>query len=108
VAGTTPIHELRPRQRARVSGRIRAVRVQAGAGVPSVECTMADDTGQLMLVFQGRRRVPGIEPGARLVVEGMVGERGRRVAMVNPLFTILRPSDSHDEQPAHPRVPPRR
>jgi amino acid transporter len=107
VPGTTPISELHTRQRARVSGRVRAVRVQAGAGVPSVECTIADSTGQLMLVFQGRRRVPGIEPGARLIVEGMVGERGRRVVMVNPLFTILRTSEAADEAPAPPRIPPR-
>jgi hypothetical protein len=60
-----------------------------------------------MLVFQGRRRVPGIEPGARLVVEGMVGERGRRVVMVNPLFTILRTSEGADEAPVPPRIPPR-
>jgi hypothetical protein len=82
--------------------------VQAGAGVPSVECTIADTTGQLMLVFQGRRRVPGVEPGARLVVEGMVGERGRRVAMINPLFTILRTSEAPDEPPTPPRMQPRR
>jgi hypothetical protein len=69
------------------------VRVQAGAGVPSIECTIADSTGQLMLIFQGRRRVPGIEPGARITVEGMVGERGRRVAMINPLLTILRTAE---------------
>jgi amino acid transporter len=107
VPGTTPIHELRPRQRARVSGRVRSVRVQAGAGVPSVECTIADPTGQLMLVFQGRRRVPGIEPGSKLVVEGMVGERGRRIVMVNPLFTILRTSEAREQPPAQPHVPPR-
>ncbi len=94
VPGTTPICDLRPRQRARVFGRVKAVRVQAGAGVPSVECTISDASGQLMLVFQGRRRVPGIEPGARLVVEGMAGERGRRIVMVNPLFTIMRTSEA--------------
>ena len=33
-------------------------------GVPSLECTLADSSAQLTLVFQGRRRVPGIEPGA--------------------------------------------
>ncbi len=93
VPGTVPLDQLRPRQRARVAGRVRSVRVQAGAGVPSVECTIADESGQLMLVFQGRRRVPGIEPGARLLVEGMVGERARRAVMVNPLFTILRTAE---------------
>jgi amino acid transporter len=109
VPGTTPISALRPRQRARVTGRVRSVRVQAGAGVPSVECTIADATGQLMLVFQGRRRVPGIEPGARITAEGMVGERGRRTAMINPLFTILRLSEGQaDPTPtAPPRPPPK-
>jgi amino acid transporter len=107
VPGTTAIHELHPRQRARVSGRVRSVRVQAGAGVPSVECTIADRTGQLLLVFQGRRRVPGIEPGSKLVVEGMVGERGRHIVMVNPLFTILRTSEPTEVPPVPPRVPPR-
>jgi amino acid transporter len=107
VPGTIRIAELRPRQRARVTGRVRSVRVQAGGGVPSIECTIADATGQLMLVFQGRRRVPGIEPGARITAEGMVGERGRRTAMINPLFTILRTSEVEDEVPPAPRPPQR-
>ncbi|MDA8038551.1 MAG: OB-fold nucleic acid binding domain-containing protein, partial [Actinomycetota bacterium] len=95
--GVTTIGELRWRQRAKVQGRVRSLRVQAGAGVPSVECVLADETGQLMLVFQGRRRVPGIEPGARLLVEGMVGERGRRTAMINPMFTILKTAEGSGE-----------
>jgi amino acid transporter len=95
--GVARVGDLRGRQRAKVQGRVRSVRVQAGAGVPSVECVLADETGQLMLVFQGRRRVPGIEPGARLLVEGMVGERGRRTVMINPMFTILRTADGEGE-----------
>ncbi|MHB1781199.1 MAG: amino acid permease [Acidimicrobiales bacterium] len=87
--GTARIGDLRWRQRARVAGRIRAVRVQPRAGISSLECTLADGTGQILLVFQGRRLVPGIEPGARLIAEGMVGERNKRTAMVNPSYTIL-------------------
>jgi amino acid transporter len=89
AAGAIPIGDLRPRQRARVAGRIRTVRVQPRAGVPSLECTIADGTGQLMAVFQGRRRVAGIEPGARVVVEGMVATRGHSAGMVNPLYWII-------------------
>jgi amino acid transporter len=106
--GLNQIGDLQRRQRARVSGRVRSVRVQAGAGVPSVECTIADPTGQLMLVFQGRRRVPGLEPGAYLTVEGMVGERGRRIVMINPLFTILRTADGVGESLPHSHGSPRR
>jgi len=97
--GTTRILDLRPRQRARVEGRVRSVRVQAGGGVPSVECVLSDGAASILLVFQGRRRVPGIEPGARLIVEGMVGERGRKLAMMNPLFTITRTAEGPDAGP---------
>jgi amino acid transporter len=89
IDGTTPIGHLRWRQHARVAGRIRSVRVQPASGISSLECTLVDDTGQLLLIFQGRRVVPGIEPGTRLIVEGIVGERGRRTAMINPTYTIL-------------------
>jgi amino acid transporter len=89
AAGAVPIANLRARQSARVAGRIKAVRVQPGAGVSSLECAIADGTGQLLIVFQGRRRVAGIEPGARVVVEGMVAARGRSLVMVNPLYWIV-------------------
>ncbi len=93
AAGAVPIGNLRSRQPARVSGRIRTVRVQPRAGVSSLECTIADGTGQLMLVFQGRRRVAGIEPGAHVVVEGMVAARGRNLVMANPLYWIVSTSN---------------
>ena len=98
-AGTVPIGNVRPRQPARVAGRIKTVRVQPRAGVSSLECTIADGTGQLMAVFQGRRRVAGVEPGARIVVEGMVAARGRYVVMVNPLYWII-PAAAPAESPA--------
>ncbi len=87
--GTVPISTIQWRKRARVAGRVTSVRVQPRAGVPSLECTLADDTGQLLLVFPGRRRVPGIEPGSRLVAEGMVGGRGRQFAMLNPFYELV-------------------
>ncbi|HLI45045.1 MAG TPA: amino acid permease [Acidimicrobiales bacterium] len=94
LPGTIPIARLRWRQRAKVAGRVRSVRVQPRAGVPSVECTLADPTGQLLLVFQGRRRYPGIEPGAIVTAEGMVGDRNHRTAMINPVVEIVRPGEA--------------
>ena len=75
-------------------GASRPIRVQPRAGVSSLECTIADGTGQLLLVFQGRRRVAGIEPGAHVVVEGMVAARGRNLVMVNPLYWIIPSGES--------------
>jgi len=88
-AGTTPISQAQWRNRVRVAGRVKSVRVQPRAGTSNLECVLADETGRLLLVFQGRRRIPGIQPGARLVVEGMVGDWARRQAILNPDYELI-------------------
>ena len=87
--GTVPIGDVQWRQRVRVAGRVRSVRVQPRAGTSNLECLLADDSGMLLLVFQGRRRIPGIQPGAKLVVEGMVGDWARRQAILNPDYELI-------------------
>ncbi len=89
VEGTIPISDAEWRHRVRVAGRVKSVRVQPRAGTSNLECVLADDTGRLLLVFQGRRRIPGIQPGARLVVEGMVGDWARRQAILNPDYELI-------------------
>ena len=91
---TTPIASVMPRQRVRVAGRVRSVRVQPRAGTQNLECVLSDGTGGLLLVFQGRPKIAGIEPGARLVAEGMVGTWGRRPAMLNPSFELVQGATS--------------
>ena len=90
---TTRIADVSVRQRCRVAGRVRSVRVQPRAGTSNLECVLSDGTGGLLLVFQGRPRIAGIEPGARLVAEGMVGAWGRRPAMLNPSFELVAGAD---------------
>ncbi len=87
--GTIPIGQAQWRNRVRVAGRVKSVRVQPRAGTANLECVIADDSGKLLLVFQGRRRIPGIQPGARLVVEGMVGDWARRQAILNPDYELI-------------------
>jgi len=89
AGATTPIAAVVPRQRVRVAGRVKSVRVQPRAGTSNLECVLSDDTGGLLLVFQGRPKIAGIDPGARLVAEGMVGTWGRRAALLNPAFEIV-------------------
>ena len=89
AGATTPIASVVPRQRIRVAGRVKSVRVQPRAGTSNLECVLSDGTGGLLLVFQGRPKIAGIEPGARLVAEGMVGTWGRRPAMLNPSFELV-------------------
>jgi len=89
ATNTRPISEVHWRERVRVAGRVKSVRVQPRAGAANLECVLTDGTGGLLLIFQGRPKIPGIEPGARLVVEGMVGAWGRRLAILNPDYELV-------------------
>jgi amino acid transporter len=87
--GATPISAVRYRERARVAGRIRSMRVQPWSGVATLECTLVDATGGILVVFLGRKQVPGIGPGAKVVVEGMVGDHNGRLSILNPAYRIV-------------------
>jgi RecG-like helicase len=89
----TPIAGVTWRQRAKVKGRVKAVRVQPLAGVPTLECTVYDDTGGLAVVFLGRREIPGIRPGTTLTAEGMVADHQGRLAILNPAYQLLTPGE---------------
>ena len=99
AGATTPIAAVVPRQRVRVAGRVKSVRVQPRAGSPNLECVLSDGTGGILLVFQGRPKIAGIDPGARLVAEGMVGTWTRRPAMLNPSFELVQGAPSDPAEP---------
>ena len=95
VPGATLISGLEWRQRARVAGRVKSVRVQPLSGVPTLECTLVDASGEaLLVVFLGRRSIAGVETGTKMIVEGMVGKHHERLAMINPAYELLASSVS--------------
>jgi len=58
-------------------------------GVPALEADLFDGTGSVDVVWLGRRRIAGIDPGTKLVVEGRIGEQRGRLMMFNPTYTLL-------------------
>ena len=74
-AGAEPISQLQWRTRAKVAGRVKSVRVQPLADVPTLECVLVDGSGEaITLVFLGRRSIAGLHSGTQLIAEGMVGK----------------------------------
>ncbi len=86
--GCTAINQVRWRQRVKVRGRIKATRIEPLAGSPSLECTLADGTGSVCIVFFGRRQIPGVTIGATITVDGMVIEHRGRLAIANPVYEL--------------------
>ena len=81
-----------------MAGRVHSVRVPTRTDTANLECTLADGTGSILLVFQGRRQVPGLHQGARLVAEGMVGAWMGRPAMLNPDYELLAGAEASRQQ----------
>jgi len=102
----TRIAELASRQRSTVAGRVRAFRVQPWGGNPALECTLADETGSITVVFFGRREIGGVRLGTIMTVTGVAGEHHGMRAMLNPEYDVLStPTAPH--KPEH-HEPPKR
>ena len=82
------IAEAVPRGRVVVTGVIYSTEVTQQHGAPSYECLMDDGTGEIGLLFLGRRSVAGIVVGTRCTVEGTARIEGGRLVVWNPLYRI--------------------
>jgi hypothetical protein len=66
----------------RLAGEIQAW----ASGAESLEAVITDGTGEIAVIWMGRRAIPGLTLGTHVVVEGVAaaGRAGRK--MVNPKF----------------------
>ncbi|HTN78228.1 MAG TPA: amino acid permease [Acidimicrobiales bacterium] len=87
--GSIAIVDAPTHQRVSVTGRIVSVRVQPWGGAQTLEATLRDATGDLALVFLGRRQVGGVVPGTVLTANGVIGTHRTRPAMLNPDYRLL-------------------
>lgn len=86
---TTRIADVAPRDRATVAGKVVALTYQPRGEKPAITARLSDGTGVLGLVFLGRRDVPGVSTGRRLIATGMVGTRDGLPIMFNPEYQLL-------------------
>ncbi len=91
-AETTPIGELDWRERVVVEGRIASVRVTPICDSPALACELFDETGGVVVLFYGRRQIPGVVPGRRMRVTGRVGNVEGQLAIANPSYELLAPA----------------
>ena len=89
VADGCSIDHLQPRTRCRATGVLRSVVFRPRSDTQALEADLYDGSGSLALVWLGRRAIGGIEPGRRLIVEGMVSVNNTRLTMFNPRYELL-------------------
>jgi len=92
MSAPTPVGDVRWRDISTIEGTIRSLRVRLWAdSVPSLECTVLDESGGIELVFLGRQRLGGVHLGAGIRAFGRVGAHHGRLAILNPVYELLAP-----------------
>lgn len=82
--------DITTRRKIRLSGFISSLVIQPRSAAPAVEADLQDGTGLVTLIWLGRDRITGIEPGSRLIVSGFAALRGGQRVMYNPRYEITR------------------
>ncbi|MCO5970613.1 OB-fold nucleic acid binding domain-containing protein [Actinoallomurus soli] len=86
--GATPIRKCAARRRACVAGTLRTVTLRPRGGAPALEAELYDGSDMISLVWLGRRRIAGIEPGRLVRAEGLVSVQDGRKVMFNPRYEL--------------------
>lgn len=93
-SGSVPVQRCVDRQKVTLCGTLRTVTIAPRAGAPALEAELYDGSGTVTVVWLGRRRVGGIEPGRRIVATGRIAVHDGRRLMFNPRYE-LRPVIDH-------------
>jgi hypothetical protein len=100
-AGTLPISQLPDKGRVTCQGRVESVTFLPADQAAAFSAMVSDAEpgrlssraggrrGRLRVVWLGRRRVPGIEAGAQIRLEGMLSMNNGLPTMFNPRYEIL-------------------
>ncbi|MFA5891438.1 MAG: OB-fold nucleic acid binding domain-containing protein [Actinomycetota bacterium] len=86
VPGTTLVAGVSSRSVARIAGVVEGIRMRSREGMPAIEAVITDGSGSVTAVWLGRRTIPGLALGCRLILEGRFGGEPGRLQVMNPTF----------------------
>jgi amino acid transporter len=83
-----PIADCQQREIVDVAGTLRAVTHRPRGTSLTMEADLWDGTGNITLVWLGRRDIPGIAPGRRIVVHGRLATIKGEPTIFNPTYEL--------------------
>lgn len=89
--GTTPISDVRERERVKLSGLIQSITYSPRSQPLRLIGVLYDGTGTIEVRWPGRRDIPGITVGRRIEVEGTAARYRDRLVIINPVYRLLSP-----------------
>ncbi|MBV9143485.1 MAG: OB-fold nucleic acid binding domain-containing protein [Pseudonocardiales bacterium] len=91
-SGARRASECNSGQAVTVLGRLRSVEHRPKAAVATLEAELFDGSEGIILVWLGRRQIPGIEPGRTVKASGRIAVRDGRKVLYNPYYELQRSS----------------
>lgn len=88
ASGATKVSDAAAGDEVTLCGRLRSVEACPKAAGASVAAEFFDGTGTVALVWIGRRKIPGIEPGREIIVHGRIGQRDGGRVIYNPRYEL--------------------
>ena len=88
ASGAQPVKQCQLGMPVCIAGTLKAVVLRPLAGVPTLEAELYDGTGTVTLVWLGRRRIRGIDPGRALVARGRMTQRAGKATVFNPEYEL--------------------
>jgi hypothetical protein len=82
------IADVEDREVAEVAGTLRAVTLRPRGQSLTMEADLWDGSGSVTLIWLGRRNIPGISPGRRIVVHGRVARIKGELTIYNPVYEL--------------------
>ncbi len=90
VPGRISLADCHKREECLVAGEVRAIGQEPIGKRGSFKVTLEDGSNRkLDLVWLGTGALPGIRVGSLISARGTVQQRGSRIAMIDPEYTIL-------------------
>jgi hypothetical protein len=85
----SPIGDISGPGSATVQGRVRSAEIRPVEHNFVLALEVCDSTGDIIALFYGRSRIPGVEPGSKIRLHGNVGMRDGDPAMINPAYELI-------------------
>ena len=87
-AGCEPLSDCRRGKVVTVTGRLKSVVYTPRETLPTLEAELFDGSGSVSLVWLGRRRIAGIEPGRTLTARGRFAAFDGKRVIYNPWYEL--------------------
>lgn len=95
IEGATPIKEVEVRSGCKVAGVVQNIRIDPREGTGSIEATIIDGSGHMVVKWLGRSSLQGIRLGVGLIVQGIAGmSPGKELVVLNPEYSLV-PGPEH-------------